>query len=78
MPTKDPNQGNIELEEDGPPEAVGHIRLDGGSIKAQDSIGVFNLRQGAAAANDLCFAVFKTDGGLVYDSAGSPVLKEVA
>jgi hypothetical protein len=42
--TKDPTQGTIELEEDDAPSAIGEIRLNGGDILAQDSVGVFNLR----------------------------------
>lgn len=48
MPTKDPTSGNIELEDDGEdPAAIGHIRLNGGAIKAMDATGIFDLRSGS-------------------------------
>lgn len=66
MPTKDPNQGTIELEDEGPPTAIGEIRLDGTDIKAQDGIGVFNLRQGAASYDT---SVHRAEDQLVHDIA---------
>jgi hypothetical protein len=45
--TKDPIQGNLELEEDTTPVAVGQVRLVGGAFKAMDSAGVFDLRSGS-------------------------------
>ena len=47
MGTKDPIQGNLELEEDDAPDAVGQVRLVGGEILAMDSTGQFNLRSGS-------------------------------
>ena len=47
MGTKDPIQGNLELEEDTTPVAVGQVRLVGGAFKAMDSAGVFDLRSGS-------------------------------
>jgi hypothetical protein len=46
MPTKDPNQGTIELEDDGQPQNLGDIRRDGTDLFAKDGAGVFNLRSG--------------------------------
>jgi len=47
MGTKDPIQGNLELEEDTTPVAVGQVRLVGGAFKAMDGAGVFDLRSGS-------------------------------
>jgi len=67
MPTKDPNQGNLELEDDGSDVgAVGEIKLFGGDLRAQDSVGAFNLRQGAASYNS---TVHRAEDQLVHDIA---------
>lgn len=75
-----PLDGELDLPDCGKdPTSVGGITNNGGELVARDSLGVFNLRQGAAAAGAaLCFAVFTVSGGLVYDTSGVPVLKESA
>ena len=66
MPTKDPNQGTIELEDDGQPVNVGEIRRDGSDLFAKDGIGMFNLRQGAASYDT---NVHRAEDQLVHDIA---------
>jgi hypothetical protein len=57
------------------PDIVGAMRRVGGSIRARDASGVFNLRQGAGTADNR-YLIFKTDGGIVYNTAGNVVEKD--
>lgn len=53
--------------------AIGRV---GNTLKGQDpTYGAFDLGAAAGASTGLGLAVFKTDGGLVYDSAGNVVIK---
>ena len=51
MPTKDPNGGDINLEDCGPTAEIGDIRRNGGDLFARDQFGEFNLRQAAGGAH---------------------------
>ena len=51
MPTKDPNGGDINLEDCGPTTEIGDIRRNGGDLFARDQFGEFNLRQAAGGAH---------------------------
>jgi len=70
--TKDPNQGTIELEDEGPPSALGQIRLDGTTIKAQDGAGIFDLRTGAGIDTDKFLLTIP--GTLIYIGNGDLLL----
>lgn len=73
MGTKDPIQGNIELEEDDAPAAVGQIRLNGGVIKGQDSVGVFDMAPAVATmrAGTLAQLNTKVSDATLDDSSSS-------
>lgn len=57
------------------PDQLGTVWRKGDSFFAQDGSGKFNLRQGAGVADNR-YLIFKTDGGLVYDSNGDLAQKE--
>ena len=57
------------------PTDEGYMRYVSGDFRLKDSIGVFNPRDGAALHGR---AIFKIDGGLIYDSNGDALIKETA
>ena len=57
------------------PSAAGYMRYVSGDFRMQDSVGVFNPRDGAALHGR---AIFKVDGGLVYDTNGDALIKVTA
>lgn len=61
----------------GDPTIVGQVKLVSDTFRMRDTVGVFNPRSGEVG-DSLAFAVFKIDGGLVYDSNGHPQVKLVA
>ena len=59
------------------PSAAGRMRYVGGSFSMRDASGIFDPRTGGSGGL-LGRAIFKTDGGLIYDSSGNVVIKQVA
>jgi hypothetical protein len=63
--TPDPIGDSLELPDIGlDPVLVGEVTLNAGAIKARDSVGTFNLRQGAASYNS---AVHRAEDQLVHE-----------
>lgn len=66
-------EDEIVLEENpGPSSGPGSILYDGTNFQLQDSAGAYNPRSGSSLLGK---AVFKSDGGIVYDTGGNPLLK---
>lgn len=54
------------------PTVVGELLFADGQFKLRDAIGVFDPR---VAGSRVGLLIFKIDGGLIYNSAGEPLLK---
>lgn len=57
------------------PTEEGAVRYVSGSFRLRDSLGVYNPRSSTGLS--LEYAIITTEGGIIYDSSGGLILKEI-